>query len=95
MSTCYHGRMLLFHGTTAQALDAILHQGLQPPQPGAAWHDRKKALARRKPPLFRACGEALGRGSFLFSLACARMFGRTLAPCQLNRVCRFQGKSLP
>jgi hypothetical protein len=31
--------MLLFHGTTAPALDGILQHGLRPPQPHAAGHD--------------------------------------------------------
>ncbi|HZC79380.1 MAG TPA: hypothetical protein VE258_16620, partial [Ktedonobacterales bacterium] len=31
--------MLLFHGTTLQALDGILQHGLRPPQPNTAKHD--------------------------------------------------------
>jgi hypothetical protein len=31
--------MLLFHGTSALALDGIMARGLQPPQPGAGSHD--------------------------------------------------------
>jgi hypothetical protein len=69
--TCYHARMLLFHGTRAKALDEILAHGLKPPSPGDSGHDWVWDLSGRsqRASIFLSTEPVAGKGGDPVSFA--------------------------
>src|SRR5262252_9059168 len=76
--------MLLFHGTSAHALEGILRDGLQPPQPGAANHDWVWDLSGRSQgnAVFLSTAPVAGKGGdpVSFALGWPLKYGRGIQP---------------